>query len=140
MYDHNNTWVGNLTRDFELKFSDSGVAVARAGLAINRRVKDDTAPGGYRDGDPTFLNLVAFRQVGENAAASLPKGTRVIVIGRLDVRQYDKDDGTKGTAADVVVDAIGPDLTWATAEVTKNERKSTNGSGPSADADVETFA
>ena len=136
MYDHNNTWVGNLTRDFELTFATSGVAVAKAGLAINRRIKQ--TDGSYKDGDPTFLNLVAFRQTAENAAASLVKGTRVIVIGRLDVRQYEKDDGTKGTSTDVVVDSIGPDLSWATVEVTKNEKKAfTN--GQSADDDVEAF-
>ena len=80
--DNTVTLVGNLTRDPELRFTHGGQAVATFGLAVNRR---------YQQNDEwqekmSFFNIVAWGQLGENAAASLTKGGRVIVTGRLEQR------------------------------------------------------
>jgi len=90
----------------------------------------------------TFLNLNIWATLGENAAASLSKGDRVIVQGRLEQRSWDNDEGEKRTVFEVTVDAIGPDLRWAQATVEKTERSSApkddpgpaSGAGGSSDA------
>jgi single-strand DNA-binding protein len=108
------TVSGNLTRDAELKFTDSGLARVRFGLASTRRVKDKETT--------SFYDVVAFGKTAENVHASLVKGNGVIVTGRLEVRNYDKQDGTKGTAVEVVADEVGALLRYATVSVAKNPK------------------
>ncbi len=111
--------VGNITKDPELRYTTGGRGVASFGLACNRRWKD-------RNDDwqeqVSFFNVVAWADLGENAAASLQKGNRVIVIGRLEQRSYDDREGNKRNITEVIADSIGPDLRWATCEVTRIER------------------
>src|SRR5688572_13806741 len=121
------TLVGNVTRDPELRYTTGGRGVASFGLAVNRRYKKD----GEDVEQVSFFNVVAWADLGENVAASLVKGTRVIVIGRLEQREYEARDGGKRSVVEVVADAIGPDLRWAQVEVQKNER-SQQSSGSSA--------
>lgn len=118
MPDNAVTLQGNLTRDFELRYSSSGTAMASAGLAVNNRRKG--ADGEYED-EAHFFDLQCFGSTADNAAESLMKGVRVIVSGRLSFRQWEKD-GERKSKVEVLVDAIGPDLRWATCEVTRNER------------------
>ena len=68
------------------------------------------------------MNVTAWEQLGENCAASLSKGTRVIVTGRLEVREYDKRDGTKGVSVEITASEIGASLRWATVNVERNQR------------------
>ncbi len=63
----------------------------------------------WKDGDTVFLRCSVWRQYAENVAESLTKGTRVIVTGRLKVRQYETREGGKGTSVECDVDEIGPD-------------------------------
>lgn len=125
------TLIGNLTRDFEVRFTPSGKAVANSSLAVNRRWRN-------RDGEyeevTSFFDLVVWDQLGQNAADSLTKGTRVFVQGRLDQRTWDSDNG-KRSKIEVVVDEIGPSLKWATAQVTRQSRDSSgNDTAPVAPA------
>lgn len=113
------TIVGNLTDDPELRFTPSGHAVANFTIAFTPRVFDKQTGEFKDDGDPTYYNASAWRQTGENVAATLAKGQRVIATGNLRVRQYDRKDGTKGTSLDLDIDEIGPALRYATANVTK---------------------
>jgi single-strand DNA-binding protein len=108
------TVSGNLTRDTELKFTDSGLARVRFGIASTRKVKDKETT--------SFYDVVAFGKTAENIHESLSKGTGVLVTGRLEVRQYDKNDGTKGTAVEIVADDVAALLRFATVTVHKNER------------------
>jgi single-strand DNA-binding protein len=62
--------------------------------------------------------------MAENAAESLSRGSRVIVTGRLEQRSWETPDGDKRSKVEVVADEIGPSIRWATAQVTKNERRS----------------
>lgn len=120
------TVIGNLTDDPELKFTPSGAAVANFTVASTPRTFDKQT-NEWKDGDALFLRCAAWRQLAENVAESLQKGQRVIVTGALRVRQYERQDGTKGTSVEMNVDEVGPSLRFATAKVTKATRSSSGG-------------
>lgn len=115
------TIVGNITRDPDLKFTGSGLAMCTFGLAVNNRKKDER--GEWVDGDPSFYDVVCWRQLAENVTESLPKGTSVIVVGKLRQRSWEADDGSKRSKVEVQADHVGPALNWATCEVSRNEKR-----------------
>ena len=119
------TVVGNLTRDPELRFTNSGMATVRIGVAVNHSRKNQQT--GDWDESTSFLNIVAFRDLAENAAESLQKGSRVLVTGRLEVREYQTQEGEKRQSVEVIADEIGPSLRWATATVSKSDRRGPDG-------------
>jgi single-strand DNA-binding protein len=120
------TIIGNLTADPELRFTPNGAPVCNFSVAVNHRVKDGD---GWADGEPTFWRINAWRDLAENVAESITKGTRVVVTGRVQARSWETPEGDKRTAVEITADEVAPSLRWATAEVT---RKSRNGgdSGP----------
>ena len=122
------TVIGNLTDDPELKFTPSGAAVANFTVASTPRTFDKQT-NEWKDGDALFLRCAAWRQLAENCAESLTKGQRVIVTGALRVRQYERQDGSKGTSVEMNVDEVGPSLRFATAKVTKASRSGSAGGG-----------
>jgi len=122
------TVVGNLTDDPELKFTPSGAAVANFTVASTPRTFDRQT-NEWKDGDALFLRCAAWRQLAENVAESLQKGQRVIVTGALRVRQFERQDGSKGTSVELNVDEVGPSLRYATAKVTKVSRSGGAGGG-----------
>jgi single-strand DNA-binding protein len=113
--------VGNITRDPELRFTPTGQATATFGLAVNRRWQNRQTQ--EWEEATSFFDVVCWREMAENAAESLTKGMRVMVTGRLDQRSWETQEGDKRSKIEVVADEIGPSLRWATAQVTKNERK-----------------
>ena len=119
--DVNITVVGNLTNDPELRFTPSGQAVANFTVASTTRFLDKQT-NEWKDGDTVFLRCSVWRQYAENVAESLTRGMRVIVSGRLKVRQYETREGGKGTSVECDVDDVGPALRYATAKVTKVSR------------------
>ncbi|MFJ9869079.1 single-stranded DNA-binding protein [Streptomyces sp. NPDC101165] len=112
------TVVGNLVDDPELRYTPSGAAVAAFRVASTPRVFDKTA-NEWKDGDSLFLTCSAWRTLGENVAASLARGSRVIVQGRLKQRSYEDREGVKRTVVELDVEEVGPSLLRATATVTK---------------------
>lgn len=128
MADSTVTIVGNLTRDPELRFTAGGKGVASFGVAVNRRWQQ----GGEWQEKVSFFNVTAWDTLGENIAASLTKGTRVIVTGRLEQREYETQQGEKRNVVEIVADEIGPSLRWARAEVERIARDSSGGSGGSS--------
>ena len=122
------TVVGNLTDDPELKFTPSGAAVANFTVASTPRTFDKQT-NEWKDGDALFLRCAAWRQLAENVAESLQKGQRVVVTGALRVRQFERQDGSKGTSVELNVDEVGPSLRYATAKVTKVSRSGNSGGG-----------
>src|ERR1041384_3737138 len=86
------TVIGNLTDDPELRFTQSGAAVAKFRVASTPRMLDKTS-GEWKDGDPLFLSCTVWRQAAENVAESLQRGARVIVQGRLRQRTYEAKEG-----------------------------------------------
>jgi len=125
MSENSITLVGNLTRDPELRFTTGGRGVASFGIAVGRRYQVN---GEWQE-QTSYFNITAWGQLGENAAATLAKGARVIVTGRLEQREYTTREGDKRTAIEVVADELGPSLRWATAQV---ERQSRQGGGEAA--------
>jgi len=123
MADNSVTVVGNITRDPELRYTTGGRAVTSFGLAVNRRYQVNNE---WQE-QTSFFDVVAWAQLGENAAASLSKGARVIVNGRLEQRSWETQDGEKRSKVEIIADEIGPSLRWATAQVERTDR--TGGGG-----------
>jgi len=112
--------VGNLTDDPELRFTPQGVAVANFRIAVSRRVKDEG--GNWKDGDTSFFKVNCWRQLAENVAESLTRGSRTMVAGRLRMRQWETQEGEKRSVVEIEADEVGPSLKWATAKVEKTSR------------------
>ncbi|MGI5892181.1 MAG: single-stranded DNA-binding protein [Bacillota bacterium] len=93
--------IGRLTKDPELRFTQSGVAVASFFLAVDRSFKN---ADGQKETD--FINIIAWRGLGENCANYLSKGKLAAVDGRLQIRNYETKDGQKRTIAEVVADDV----------------------------------
>ena len=123
MADNTITVVGNITRDPELRFTAGGKGVASFGVAVNRRYQVN---GEWQE-KVSFFNVVAWDSLGENAAASLSKGSRVIITGRLEQRDYETKDGEKRSVVEIVADEVGPSLRWARAEVERTQRSGGDG-------------
>nr|WP_295967534.1 single-stranded DNA-binding protein [uncultured Actinomyces sp.] len=112
------TVIGNLTADPELRWTQSGAAVADFTVASTPRTYDRNA-GEWRDGDTLFMRCSVWRDTAENVAESLRKGMRVIVQGRLTQRSYDTQQGERRTVVELQVDEVGPSLRRARAQVTR---------------------
>lgn len=116
------TVVGNLTGEPELRFTQGGAAMLTGSIADNRRYQVN---GEWQE-ETSYINFVAWRELAENAAASLSKGMRVIVTGRLQQRDWTDKDGNNRKSYDLVVDEIAPSLRWATALVAKKAGSNTS--------------
>ena len=117
------TVVGNLTSDPDIKYVSSGTAVASFTVASTPRTYNKTT-NEWEDGEPMFIRCSVWRDYAENVTESLSKGMRVVVHGRLQVRSYQRNDGSQGTSIEMQVDEVGPSLRYATAQVTKSGPKS----------------
>ena len=93
--------IGNLTRDPELTTTPTGVSVCRLSIAVGRRF---TNAEGSRETD--FFNITAWRGTAENCNKFLKKGNKIAVSGSIQTRTYERQDGTKGFAVDIVADEI----------------------------------
>ena len=93
---------------------------------MNQRIQGPD--GTWRDGEPVFHNVSAFRMLAENAATSLKKGDPVTVAGELEFRSYDKD-GERREARRIIADTIGPDLRFGTAVYQRFARASCGAGG-----------
>ena len=113
------TLIGNLVDDPELRFTPSGVALAKIRMAVNRRWRGQD--GEWQE-DTSFFNGTVWREQAETVAESLQKGTRVIVTGRLEQRSWETAEGDRRSVVEIQIDEIGPSLRWATATVNKTQR------------------
>lgn len=102
---------GNLTSAPELRFTQGGKAVSSVTVAVNRGKDDNKKTDFYR------VNL--WESLAENSA-SLERGASVLVIGRLESREYEDREGNKRTSWEITADSFGPDLRFQTATVTKS--------------------
>ena len=123
--DNTVTLTGNLTKDPELRYTTGGRGVASFGLAVNRRYQVN---GEWQE-QVSFFNVVAWADLGENAAASLHKGNRIVVTGRLEQRSFETREGEKRNVTEVIADDLGPSLRWAQAQVERISRDSADGGG-----------
>lgn len=116
---NNVTLIGNLVDDPELRFTPSGVALAKVRMAVNRRWRGQD--GEWQESTSFFTGTV-WREQAEQVAESLQKGARVIVTGRLEQRSWETEQGDKRSVVEVQIDEIGPSLRWATATVNRTQR------------------
>lgn len=105
----NVSFTGRVVADPELRFTGSGVAVASFRVAISDRVKNEA--GQWEDGKTTFLSCSAWRDMGENVAEYLSKGSLVVIDGKLEQKDYEKD-GQKRTTYEVSVTDMGKSMKW----------------------------
>jgi single-strand DNA-binding protein len=106
------SFAGNLTEDPEVRYTEGGIARAMFRVAVS----------GRRDQEASFFTVVVWRDQAEHAAQSLTKGSRVVVVGRLQQRAWTAEDGTARSLVEVVADELGPSLRWATATPVKASR------------------
>ena len=97
---------GNLTADPEKRVTQNGLSVVNFTVASTPRTFD-RASKEWKDGDSLFLRCTVWRDLAEHVAASLTKGTRVVVVGRLVQRSYETKEGEKRTAWQVEADEVG---------------------------------
>lgn len=113
--------VGNLAADPELRFTKNGAAVANF-TVMSTPQRYDKQAGEYKELDPIAIRCAVWNKLAENVAESLAKGMRVIVRGDLRTNRWEDHEGTKREQLTLDVTAIGPDLRFATAKVTRNQR------------------
>jgi single-strand DNA-binding protein len=102
------SFAGNLTDQPEIRYTESGIARAMFRVAVS----------GRREQEPSFFTVVVWRDQAEHASQSLSRGSRVVVVGRLQQRAWTAEDGSARSTVEVVADELGPSLRWATATTT----------------------
>lgn len=95
--------IGNLTRDPEMRYLDSGTAVATLGLAVNRRYTDRN---GEKQEDTCFVNIDTWARLAEICNQYLKRGSRVLIEGDLRFRQWETDSGEKRSAHSVTAQSV----------------------------------
>mgnify|MGYP001600224739 CR=1 FL=1 len=132
---------GRVTRDPELKFTAKGQAVCRFDLALNRRYKD--ANGEWKDDEPTFVSVVAWREAAQRCADRLKKGSPVYVDGYLKSRAWETKEGQKRTSLEVIAQRIqflakmeGEKDSSDSAEAAAEPAVAAVGAGASSDEDI----
>jgi single-strand DNA-binding protein len=106
------SFAGNLTDQPELRYTDSGIARAMFRVAVS----------GRREQEPSFFTVIVWRDQAEHAAESLGRGSRVVVVGRLQQRAWTAEDGSARSTVEVVAEELGPSLRWATARPERASR------------------
>jgi single-strand DNA-binding protein len=104
--------VGNLTDDPEVRYTQDGIARAVFRVAVS----------GRREQEPSFFTVIVWRDQAEHASKSLSRGSRVVVIGRLQQRTWTAEDGSARSTVEVLAEELGPSLRWATATTTRATR------------------
>jgi single-strand DNA-binding protein len=94
------SFAGNLTDDPELRHTEGGIARARFRVAVS----------GRREQEPSFFTVIAWRDQAKHAAESLHRGSRVVVVGRLQQRTWTAEDGGARAVVEVVAEELGPSL------------------------------
>src|SRR3954464_7275287 len=121
------TVVGNITRDPEMRFTPSGVSKVTFGVAVNRSWRNQQS--NEWEEQTSFFNVVCWRELADNVGASLKKGTRVVVTGRLEQRSWETEQGEKRSGVEIVADEVAPSLRFATADAHRVERSGPGGGG-----------
>ena len=99
------SFAGNLTDEPEIRHTEAGIARAMFRVAVS----------GRREQEASFFTVIVWRDQAEHAAESLSKGSRVVVVGRLQQRSWTAEDGSARQTVEVVAEELGPSLRWATA-------------------------
>lgn len=123
-------WItGNLTRDPELRPTNSGTMMVKFSVATNKRVKNKDT-GDYENGTPSFWDCIAWAELAEQVAETLEKGNPVIVYGELEQQKYTANDGSEKTGTQVTVRNIGLDLSRAKRRSSESRPRDYNSEPP----------
>jgi single-strand DNA-binding protein len=106
------SFAGNLTDQPELRHTEAGIARARFRVAV----------AGRREQEPSFFTVIVWRDQAEHAAESLSRGSRVVVVGRLQQRNWTAEDGSARSTVEVVAEELGSSLRWAVARPERSSR------------------
>lgn len=135
MYETHVTVQGRLVADPVVKHTQGGVPFAVFRVAQSERRPVPGEPGRWADSEPSFYDVTAFRGLGTNAGRSLRKGHPVVVVGRLRIRGFTRQDGSTGSSAEVDALALGHDLRWGSTVYSRGD--SAGGTGdPTAAPEV----
>jgi single-strand DNA-binding protein len=93
--------IGNLTRDPEFTTTANGIAMCRFSIAVTRRFKN-----GEGEAETDFFNIITWRATAENCSKFIKKGSKVCVVGSIQNRSYDAEDGTKRYVTDIVGEEV----------------------------------
>ena len=115
------SFAGNLTDDPEIRYTESGIARAIIRVAVS----------GRREQEASFFTVIVWRDQAEHASQSLVKGSRVVVVGRLQQRSWRAEDGSARSVVEVVAEELGPSLHWATATTTSRTLSGRRSASPS---------
>jgi single-strand DNA-binding protein len=118
------TIAGNLTRDPEIRYTRDGQATTSLSVAVNRRWQNRQTQ--EWEESTSFFDIVCWRDLAENVALSLTKGGRVVVTGHLEERSWETQDGETRTKVELVADDIGASLRFATVDIHRVQRHSTD--------------
>lgn len=102
----------------QLSITPQGTSILKFRAATHDRKKDPDS-GEWGDAGTNWFAVSCFRALGENAMESLQRGDRVIIFGKLQIRQFERGDGTQGTSADLEAYALGHDLKYGTSSFTR---------------------
>jgi single-strand DNA-binding protein len=116
------TIAGNLTRDPDIRYTRDGQATTSLSVAVNRRWQNRQTQ--EWEESTSFFDIVCWRDLAENVALSLTKGARVVVIGHLEQRSWETEDGETRSKVELVADDIGASLRFATVDIHKVQRHS----------------
>jgi single-strand DNA-binding protein len=116
------TIIGNLGGDPEMRYTPTGQAVTAFTVAVPQR-KYNRDSREWRDVETTWYRVISWNYLAEHCAESLTRGMRVIVTGNLAARQWENKEGEKRETWEITADGIGPDLTFATARITRATRE-----------------
>jgi single-strand DNA-binding protein len=106
------SFAGNLTDQPEVRYTEGGIARTMFRVAVS----------GRREREASFFTVIVWRDQAEHAAESLSKGSRVVVVGRLQQRSWTAEDGSARSVVKVMAEELGPSLRWATATTTRATR------------------
>ncbi len=119
MPDCTTTMVGRLGGSPELRFTTGGAAVANFSLAVDHRFQRNNE----WESETSWFRVTCWRDLAEHVAASIDKGDRVIVTGRLQERTWTTPEGDKRSVIEVTADEIGPSLRWNDVQIERTERE-----------------
>lgn len=102
----------------QLSITPKGLAVLKFRVATHER-KRDGETGQWVDGATSWFSISAFRALAENAMESIAQGDHLVIFGKLQIRQFDRPDGTRGMSADLEAYSLGHDLRFGTSLFTK---------------------
>jgi single-strand DNA-binding protein len=117
------TITGNLTRDPEIRYTREGQASTLLGVAVNHRWRDRESQ--EWEESTSFIDVVCWRELAENVALSLTRGTRVTVSGRLEQRTWENEEGERRSKVEIVADDVAASLRFAAVEVQRTHRQDT---------------